>query len=129
MKLTIFGIALILIGALNNILPEAQSQEAEEDRKFENTTFLIEKADEFYDSGQKEEAIKYYDMALVINKSDTYALNRIGDSLYNLERYNDSIKYYDKTLAINKSDDRNIPVHCPHYTHLTVPLFCSQYSH
>ena len=89
---------------MNNVLPEAQSQEAEDNRKFENITYLIEKADEFYDSDRYDEAIKYYDMALAINKSDTYALDSIGDALYNLERYDEAIKYYDMALAINKSD-------------------------
>jgi len=99
----VIGFAIILIGMLNNILPESQSQE-EEDRNFENVTLLIEKADQFYDSGQKEAAIKYYQMVLAINKTDSYALNSIGDSLYDLERYDDAINYYEKTLAINKSD-------------------------
>jgi len=103
-KSAIIGIAIILIGMLNNILPESQSQEVEKNRNFENVTLLMEKADQFYDSGQKEEAIKYYQMVLAINKTDTYALNSIGDSLYDLERYDDAIKYYEKTLAANKSN-------------------------
>jgi hypothetical protein len=56
-KLSIVGFALVLIGTLNSFLLDSQSQESENVKIFENVTFLIQKADEFYDSDQYDEAI------------------------------------------------------------------------
>jgi hypothetical protein len=56
-KLSIVGFVLVLIGTPNSFLLDSQSQESENVKIFENVTFLIQKADEFYDSDQYDEAI------------------------------------------------------------------------
>jgi len=79
------------------------------DKKDQNTAALIEKGDDFYNSEQYDEAIKYYNKVLEINQSDTYALSSKADAFYNLGQYdegqyNNAIEYYDKVLVINEND-------------------------
>ena len=93
LKLSIIGVALIIIGTLNSVLLAAQSQEVEDVKIFENITILIEKGDEFYGLNQYEEALRYYDKALTINKTNTYALASKGDSLNHLGKYHEAINY------------------------------------
>ncbi|MEQ8167967.1 MAG: tetratricopeptide repeat protein [Candidatus Eremiobacterota bacterium] len=66
---------------------------------------------ELYNQARYEEAIKYYNRALEIDKNDIEALNgkkgilqEQGDELYNQGKYEDSLEYYEKVLAIDEND-------------------------
>jgi tetratricopeptide (TPR) repeat protein len=51
-------------------------------------------------SGNLEEAIKYYDKALLLEPNDPDLLVMKGDALSHIRNYTGAIKYYDKALAI-----------------------------
>jgi tetratricopeptide (TPR) repeat protein len=76
----------------------------EDDIEYGNMTALKESGDRFYDLEQYSEAIKYYDIILAINETDTYALSQKASSLFFSDKYNDALIYYDMALAINKTD-------------------------
>ncbi len=69
------------------------------------------RGNELYNQSRYEEAIKYYNRALEIDKNDREALNgkkgilqKEGDDLYNQGKYEDSLEYYEKVLAIDGND-------------------------
>ena len=64
------------------------------------TGALIGKGFALHQLGSNNEAIIYYDKALVIGHRDADTLTNKGAALAALQKYSEAIKYYDKALAI-----------------------------
>jgi tetratricopeptide (TPR) repeat protein len=69
-----------------------------------NVNDLIDKGNSFYNLGNYQEAITYYDKALAIDPNNVYALNAKGVALGNLNKSQEAITYYDKALAIDPNN-------------------------
>ena len=56
------------------------------------------------ESGDNEEAIKFYDKAIKSNPQDAAAYNNRGIANYKLSHYEDAIADYDRTIELNPQD-------------------------
>jgi len=65
---------------------------------------FLEKADEFLEEENYDEAILFYDKTLAIDSSDIDAINGKALALYNIENYQEAITYYEQILVIDSSD-------------------------
>lgn len=61
----------------------------------------IDKGNELFDEEKYEEAITYYDKALVIEPNSIEALQNKGVALYNSGKYEEAVTYFDKVLTID----------------------------
>ena len=66
-----------------------------------NIDAIYTKGEELYDQGKYEEAIKWFDKALVVDPKYVDALNNKGAALDDLDKYEEAITWYDKALAVD----------------------------
>ena len=100
---------------IKNVLDEVNKVEEESGRNIEQIKMgdmqiskdelylkeIILKGNEQFYKQQYEEAIEYFDKALMINPDDALALYNKGAALYYLGNYEEAIEYFDKSLMIN----------------------------
>jgi len=94
------GILLLLL----LITASCNSLQSDDTGNKEITLEWIRRGNDLYNTGEYEEALKYYDKA--IKKSPDYAnawYNR-GIALYCLGKYEEALKCYDKAIELDPND-------------------------
>jgi Tfp pilus assembly protein PilF len=75
------------------------SEPDREDEKTNKASYrFTEKGNDFYEIGNNEKALIYYNLAIKKDPNNAAALHNKGNALHNLERYEEAIEYYDKAL-------------------------------
>jgi len=62
---------------------------------------LVFKGNSFFIQGNYMQAIRYYDKALAVDRSNKVALNNIGAAFIRLGNFSQAIQYYDKALDVD----------------------------
>lgn len=65
---------------------------------------LIKKGIELLDNGKYEDALSYFDQALVLDSKDPDLWNKKGVALRSLGRYEEAIECFNKSLSIEARD-------------------------
>ena len=65
---------------------------------------LMQRAYEFLNEGETDNALQLYDDILRVNPTHTHALNYKGLALASLGNYEEAIQWYDKVLHIDPND-------------------------
>lgn len=65
---------------------------------------LMQRAYEFLNEGETDNALQLYDDILSVNPTHTHALNYKGLALASLGNYEEAIQWYDKVLDIDPND-------------------------
>src|SRR3990170_5985501 len=66
----------------------------------DDKTYLLGEGEKFYELGNFEEAISYFDQVLEIETDNVDALAKKGDALAKLEKYDEAESYYDRVFRI-----------------------------
>ncbi len=70
----------------------------------ESAKDFVNKGNSLVDSGEFEEAIKFYDKALEVDAQDIVALANKGTALDQLGRHKEAMEFFDKVLKIDPKD-------------------------
>lgn len=65
---------------------------------------LVEKGNACMDGGKFDEALEFFENALLIDRSDPDLWNRVGVALRSLGRYEESVRFFDQSLRIDPRD-------------------------
>ncbi len=64
--------------------------------------FLWE-ADRFYEGGERQKAIVYYDRALSLDPNQSNVYDKKGNALMAMKKYKEAVKSYNKAISLNPS--------------------------
>jgi len=67
---------------------------------------LVDKGNRFLEAGQFEEALGFFDQALLLNQNDPELWNHKGVTLRSMGRYNEAIECFNKSLELDPRDKK-----------------------
>ncbi len=67
---------------------------------------LVAKGNRFLEAGKFEEALGFFDQALLLNQSDPELWNHKGVTLRSMGRYDEAIECFNKSLELDPRDKK-----------------------
>jgi Flp pilus assembly protein TadD len=67
---------------------------------------LIDKGNRFLEAGKFEEALGFFDQALLLNQNDPELWNHKGVTLRSMGRYDEAIECFNKSLELDPRDKK-----------------------
>jgi len=67
---------------------------------------LVDKGNRFLEAGKFEEALGFFDQALLLNQNDPELWNHKGVTLRSMGRYNEAIECFNKSLELDPRDKK-----------------------
>jgi len=67
---------------------------------------LVDKGNRFLEAGKFEEALGFFDQALLLNQNDPELWNHKGITLRSMGRYNEAIECFNKSLELDPRDKK-----------------------
>ena len=67
---------------------------------------LVDKGNKFLEAGKFEEALGFFDQALLLNQNDPELWNHKGITLRSMGRYNEAIECFNKSLELDPRDKK-----------------------
>lgn len=67
---------------------------------------LVDKGNRFLEAGKFEEALGFFDQALLLNQSDPELWNHKGVTLRSMGRYDEAIECFNKSLELDPRDKK-----------------------
>ena len=67
---------------------------------------LVDKGNRFLEAGKFEEALGFFDQALLLNQNDPELWNHKGVALRSMGRYNEAIECFNKSLELDPRDKK-----------------------
>jgi Flp pilus assembly protein TadD len=67
---------------------------------------LVDKGNRFLEEGKFEEALGFFDQALLLNQNDPELWNHKGVTLRSMGRYNEAIECFNKSLELDPRDKK-----------------------
>jgi len=90
----------VIFGIENNHIKALNFFKKAQKIRPENNLINFNLAKAFSESGNDLEAIKYYKIAIGLDKNHLGSWLNFGQSLYRLKRYNESVSYYDQAIKL-----------------------------
>lgn len=67
---------------------------------------LVDEGNRFLEAGKFEEALGFFDQALLLNQNDPELWNHKGIALRSMGRYNEAIECFNKSLELDPRDKK-----------------------
>ena len=67
---------------------------------------LVDKGNRFLEAGKFEDALGFFDQALLLNQNDPELWNHKGVTLSSMGRYNEAIECFTKSLELDPRDKK-----------------------
>jgi len=67
---------------------------------------LVDKGNRFLEEGKFEEALGFFDQALLLNQNDPELWNHKGVTLRSMGRYDEAIECFNKSLELDPRDKK-----------------------
>jgi len=67
---------------------------------------LVDKGNRFLEEGKFEEALGFFDQALLLNQNDPELWNHKGVALRSMGRYDEAIECFNKSLELDPRDKK-----------------------
>jgi Flp pilus assembly protein TadD len=67
---------------------------------------LVDKGNRFLEAGKFEEALGFFDQALLLNQNDPELWNHKGVALRSMGRYNEAMECFNKSLELDPRDKK-----------------------